>query len=66
MPSFVEIGPPVPLKKTFEVFFTIYRHSSHLCHVTWITYVFIGSPILQMLHIKFGFGWPSGFREEDL
>ena len=19
-----------------------------------------------MLHIKFGFGWPSGFREEDL
>ena len=24
------------------------------------------SPFLRMLHMKFGFDWPSGFRLEDL
>ena len=24
------------------------------------------SPFLRMLHMKFGFDWPSGFRGEDL
>ena len=39
MPSFVEIGPSVPEKKIVEGFFTIYRHSGHLGHVTWIIYI---------------------------
>ena len=34
--------------------FTIYGHGGHLGHVTWITYIHIGSHFLQMLHIKFG------------
>ena len=44
----------------------IYGHGGHLGHVTWTSYIHIGSPFLLMLHIKFGFDWPSGFREEDL
>ena len=36
IPSFVEIGPPVPEKKIFEGFFTIYGRGSHLGHVTSI------------------------------
>ena len=34
MPSFVEIGPPLP-----EKVFIIYRQGSHLGHVTWIIYI---------------------------
>ena len=45
---------------------TIYGHGSHLGHVTLIIYIHIDSPILYMLHMKFGFHWPSGFREEDV
>ena len=66
MPSFVEMGPPVLEKMIFSRVFTIYGHGGHLGHVTWIFYIHIGSPCLQMLHIKFGFDWPSGFRKEDL
>ena len=33
MPSFIEIGPPVPEKKIFEGFFSIYGHGGHLGHV---------------------------------
>ena len=66
MPSFVETGPPVPEKKIFEGFFTIYGHGSHLGNVTWIIYIHIGSHFLLMLHIRFGFDRPRGFREEDL
>ena len=46
--------------------FTIYGHGGHLGHVTWIIYIHIGSHFLKMLHIKFGFDWPSGFREKNL
>ena len=35
IPSFVEIGPPVPEKKIFEGFLH-YRHGGHLGHVTSI------------------------------
>ena len=38
-------------------------YGGHLCHVTWNSYIHIRSPVL---HIKFGFDWPRGFREEDL
>ena len=67
MPSFIEIGPPVSEKKIFEgVFFTIYGYGGHLGHVTWIVYIHVGYPFLLMLHIKFGFDWPSGFRGDDI
>ena len=32
----MEIGQPVPEKKIFERFFTIYGHGGHLVHVTSI------------------------------
>ena len=57
MPSFIEIGPPVPEKKIFEGF---------LHGVTWIIYIHIGYPFLLMLYIKFGFDWSSGFRGADV
>ena len=66
MQSFVEIGSPVLKKKNISRVFTIYGHGGHLGHVTWIIYIHIGSDFLQMLHIKFGFDWPSGFREKNL
>ena len=64
IPSFVEIGSPVPEKK--NKFFTIYGHGGHLGHVTWIIYIIFRSSFLRVLHMKFGFDWPSGFRGEDL
>ena len=47
----------------FKVF-TIYRQCSHLGHVTWTIYINFRSPFPRRLHIKFGFDWSSGFREE--
>ena len=38
MPSFVEIGPMVPENKIL-MGFTIYRHGSHLGHVTRIMFM---------------------------
>ena len=35
-PSFVEIGQPVPEKKIFEGFLTIYGRGGHLGHLTSI------------------------------
>ena len=46
--------------------FAIYSHGGHLGHVTWTVYTNFRSPFLRMLHMKFGFDWPSGFRGEDL
>ena len=66
MPSFFEIDPPVLEKKIFEGFFAIYGHRGHLGHVTWIIYIHIDNPFLLMLHIKFGFDWPCGFRGDDV
>ena len=47
-------------------FFTIYGHSGHLGHVISTSYVNFRSPFLRRLHMKLGFDWPSGFREEEL
>ena len=66
MPSFFEIIPPVPEKKIFGRVYTIYGHGGHLGHVTLIIYIYTDSPILYMLHMKFGFDWPCGFRGEDV
>ena len=44
----------------------IYSHGDHLGHVTWTIYITCRSHFLRMLHIKFGFDCPSGFRGEGL
>ena len=65
MPSFVEIGLPVPEEKIFKDY-TIYGHGGHLGHVTWTIYIHFRSPFLRRLYMKFDFDWPSGFRGEDI
>ena len=63
MPSFFEIDPPVLEKKIFEEF-SPYMGIAAI--VTWIIYIHIDYPFLLMLHLKFGFDWPSGFRGDDV
>ena len=63
--SFKIIGIPVLEKKIFKAFF-IYGHGGHLGYVTWTIYINFLFPFPRRLHIKFGFDWPSGFREEQL
>ena len=46
--------------------FAIYSYCGHFRHVTLIIYKNFHSSFLKMLHMKFGFDWPSGFTEEDL
>ena len=53
-------------EEDFLKIFAIYSHGGHLGQVTLIIYVNFHSPFLRMLHVKFGFDWPSGLREEDL
>ena len=55
MPSFKIIGLMVLEKKIFKGFATYSHGENNFC-----------SPFLRMLHIKFGFDWPSGFRGEDV
>ena len=42
--------------------FAIYRNGGHLSHATWTINITFYSPYLWMLHMKFGFDWPNGFR----
>ena len=53
-------------EEDFLKVFAIYSHGGHLSHVTLTIYINFCSPFLRMLHMKFGFDWPSGFRGEDL
>ena len=53
-------------KKRFLKVFAIDSHSGHLGQVTLTFYINFHSPFLTMLNIKFGFNWPSGFREIDV
>ena len=49
----------------FEGFFAIYVHGGHIGHVTWTIYInFPPPPFPRRLHMKCGFDWPSGFRED--
>ena len=57
---------PLVLEKIFEGFLPYALYSSHLSHVTWITYVHIGYRYLEMLHIELGFDWPCSFRGEEV
>ena len=43
--------------------FTIYGHGGRLGYVTWTIYINLRSPFSRRLYIKFGFDWPSGFRD---
>ena len=53
-------------EKYFLTVFAIYSHGGHLGHVTLTIYANFHCPFQTILHIKFGFDWPSGFRGEDV
>ena len=58
--------PSGSAEEDFLKVFAIYSHGGHLGQVTLTNYTNLHSLFLRMLHIKFGFDWPSGFREEDV
>ena len=60
IPSFMEIGLPVPEKKIFEGF-TIYGHGGHLGHVTSILSSDFHFLVPESFHKKFGSDRHSGF-----
>ena len=43
---------------------TINKHGGHLGHVTCTIYINFLSHFPGRFHIKFGFDWLSGFRED--
>ena len=61
IPSFVEIGLPVPEKKIFEGFFTIYGRRGHLGQVTSIMSSDFHFLVPESVHIKFGLDRHSTF-----
>ena len=50
-------------RRRFKKVFAIYSHGGYLGHVTLTIYTNFHSLFLR---IKFGFDWPSSFREEDI
>ena len=54
---------PSGSEEDFLKVFAIYSHDGHLGNVTLTIYANFHSLFLRILHIKFGFVWPSGFRE---
>ena len=46
--------------------FLLFIHGGHLGHVTLTIYTNPHCTLLMMLHIKFGFDRPSGFRADDV
>ena len=61
LPSFVEIGPPVPEKKIFEGVFTIYGRGGHLVHMTSIMSSDFHFPVTESFHKEFGLDRHSSF-----
>ena len=53
-------------EEDFRRVFTIYGRGDHTGHVTHMSRTNFRSPYPRRLHIKFGFDWLSGFREEDV
>ena len=51
-------------EEDFFLIFAIYSHGGHIGHLTLTVYTNFHSLFLRMLHKKFGFDWPSGFRED--
>ena len=52
--KFLEISPPVPEKKIFKGYFTIYGHGGHLGHMTSIISTNFYFHISKRLHTKVG------------
>ena len=46
--------------------FDIYGHGGHLDHMTKTIFINLCFPFPRGLHIKFGFDWPSNFKEKDV
>ena len=57
---------PAGSGEDFRRDFTIYGCGGNLGHLTWTIYTNFGSAFPRRLQIKFGFDWPSGFREDLL
>ena len=51
-------------EERFWRIFTIYGRGGHLGHVTKLLPTNFRVPYPMRFHIKFGFDWPSGFRED--
>ena len=62
--KFCENRPGGSGEEDFLVVFTIYGRGGHLGHVTRTLGSNFCSSYPWMLHIKFHFDWPSGFRED--
>ena len=56
-------SPPVPEKKIFEGFSTIYGRGGHLGHVTSIMLINCHFLVPESFHTKFGSEWLNSFRE---
>ena len=54
IPGFVEIGPPVPVKKIFEGFLPLYGCGGHIGHVTSIMSSDFHFLVPESVHAKFG------------
>ena len=61
IPSFVEIGLPVPEKKIFKGFFTIYGHGVHLGHVASIMSLDFHFLVPESFYKNFGSDRQSSF-----
>ena len=57
---------PSVSEEDFLKVFAIYSHGGHLVQVTLFIYTNFHSLFLRMIHIKFGFDWPSDFRVENV
>ena len=67
IPSFMEIGLPVPKKKILlDRVFTIYGHGGHLGHVTSIMSSDFHFLVLESFHTKFGSDKHSSFWENPV
>ena len=61
IPSFVEIGLPVPEKKIFEGFLPYMGVAAILGHVTSIMLINFHFLVPESFHTKFGLEWLSSF-----
>ena len=53
-------------EENFKSIFTLYEHGGHLGRMIWNPGINFRSPIPWILHMKFDFNQPSGFRGEDV
>ena len=59
--KFRENLPASSGEEDFSRVFTIYRHGSHLGHVTLIMLTNFHFPVPESFHTKFSSEWPSSF-----